>query len=79
MGTLPGGFTLNILLEPLLIFGVELGIAGAALATILSQLAALAAYAVYFGRGWGVAWVRAPSVRPSLASLRCSPSAFRRP
>lgn len=33
MGTLPGGFTLNILLEPLLIFGVELGIAGAVLAT----------------------------------------------
>ncbi len=70
MWTLLGGFTLNILLDPLLIFGLELGIAGAALATILSQLAALAAYAVYFGRGWGVVRVRAPSFRPRLARLR---------
>jgi len=48
MWTLLGGFTLNIVLDPILIFGAGLGIAGAAVATILSQLAVIAAYAVYF-------------------------------
>jgi putative MATE family efflux protein len=48
MWMLIGGFTLNIVLDPILIFGFDLGVAGAAFATILSQLAVLAAYAAYF-------------------------------
>lgn len=48
MWTLLGGFSLNIVLDPILIFWCDFGIAGAAVATILSQVAVLAAYAVYF-------------------------------
>ncbi len=64
MWTLLGGFSLNIALDPLLIFSFDLGIKGAAWATIVSQLAALAAYAAYFGYRWGR--VR---VRPSALTL----------
>lgn len=53
MWTLLGAFALNIVLDPLLIFGFGLGVEGAALATILSQLAALAAYGLYFRCRWG--------------------------
>ena len=63
MWTLLGGFTLNIVLDPILIFGVGLGVAGAAVATMLSQLAVIAAYAVYFHR-------RAGRVRVSLRFAR---------
>ncbi|GLR83543.1 MATE family efflux transporter [Bradyrhizobium iriomotense] len=48
MWTLLGGFALNIVLDPILIFWLDMGVAGAALATLLSQIAVLAAYAVYF-------------------------------
>jgi Na+-driven multidrug efflux pump len=37
-----------------------LGVAGAAVATITSQVAAPLAYAVYFRNGWGVVRVRLP-------------------
>jgi putative MATE family efflux protein len=53
MWTLLGGFTLNIVLDPILIFVLDLGIAGAALATILSQIAVLTAYTLYFARRLG--------------------------
>ena len=58
MWTLLGAFSLDIVLDPILIFGFGLGIAGAAVATIISQVAALLAYAVYFAKGWGVVRVR---------------------
>lgn len=70
MLTLLGGFTLNIALDPLLIFGFGLGVSGAALATILAQLAALAAYAVYFARRWGVVRIRLRLLKPTMAILR---------
>lgn len=54
MWTLIGGFALNILLDPILIFWADLGVAGAAYATILSQLVVLSVYAAYFGRRLGV-------------------------
>jgi putative MATE family efflux protein len=65
MWTLLGGFTLNIVLDPILIFALGLGVAGAALATLVAQVAALLAYAVYFAWAWGVV-----SVRPRLVRLR---------
>ncbi|SON56672.1 Multidrug export protein MepA [Hartmannibacter diazotrophicus] len=52
MGTLIAGFSLNIILDPILIFGLGLGVEGAALATILSQVVVLAAYGSYFLKGW---------------------------
>lgn len=54
MWTLIGGFTLNIVLDPILIFAAGLGVAGAAVATILSQLVVLATYLVYFSRRIGI-------------------------
>ncbi|WP_420975936.1 polysaccharide biosynthesis C-terminal domain-containing protein, partial [Campylobacter coli] len=48
MWTLLGCFALNIILDPIMIFGFGFGLAGAAMATILSQIAAIAAYALYF-------------------------------
>lgn len=39
-----GGTLLNVILDPLLIFGLDLGIRGAALATVISQGAAAAAF-----------------------------------
>lgn len=53
MWTLIGGFTLNVVLDPILIFGLGLGVAGAALATILSQIVVLAVYAGWFARRRG--------------------------
>lgn len=53
MWTLILSFTLNIILDPLLIFGLKLGIAGAAFATAVSQLAALGAFTAYFWRRAG--------------------------
>ena len=70
MWTLLGAFSLNIVLDPILIFGFGLGIAGAAMATIISQVAALLAYAVYFARGWGIVRVRWRMLRPSIRLLK---------
>ncbi|MYN17593.1 MATE family efflux transporter [Rugamonas sp. FT107W] len=48
MWTLVGSFALNVILDPILIFHFEMGVAGAAWATLVSAAAALLAYAVYF-------------------------------
>ena len=70
MWTLLGAFSLNIVLDPILIFGFGLGVAGAAVATIVSQIAALLAYVVYFRNGWGVVRVRWRLLRPDPRLLR---------
>ena len=46
-------FLLNIVLDPLLMFTFGFGLAGAAIATILSQLVTLAVYGLYFHRRTG--------------------------
>jgi putative MATE family efflux protein len=70
MWTLLGGFSLNIALDPVMIFALGLGVAGAALATVIAQLAALLAYLVYFTKAWGIVRVRLRLVRPSWPILR---------
>ncbi|MDK1376587.1 MULTISPECIES: MATE family efflux transporter [unclassified Sinorhizobium] len=65
MWTMITSFTLNALLDPILIFSLDLGVRGAALATLLSQIAATSLYAVYFVKRRGI--VR---VRPSYITLR---------
>jgi MATE family, multidrug efflux pump len=54
MWTLIGCFALNIVLDPIMIFWVGFGLAGAAVATILSQIAALGAYLIYFRKQVGI-------------------------
>ena len=70
MLTLIGGFALNILLDAVLILGAGLGVAGAAIATALSSLAAVGAYAWYFRRRIGRVRPRLGLLRPDWAALR---------
>lgn len=70
MWTLLGSFTLNIVLDPLLIFGLDLGVEGAALATILAQVTALAAFALYFRHRIGRVRIAARHFVPTAAILR---------
>lgn len=57
-------FGLNILLDPLLIFTAGLGVSGAALATVLAQLATLMLYVWYFARQRGALRLR-PNLNPA--------------
>jgi len=59
MWTLTGCFALNIVLDPIMIFWFGFGLAGAAVATILSQIAALGAYLIYFRKQIGTLHVAA--------------------
>lgn len=63
MYTLLGSFAVNIALDPLLIYTLEMGIAGAAWATVLAKGVALGAYALYFARRWGVVQVHPRLIR----------------
>lgn len=57
IGLATGG-VLNILLDPLFIFGLNMGIGGAGAATLLSQCVSLAILASFFFRGMGSLRVR---------------------
>ncbi|MBM7774818.1 putative MATE family efflux protein [Actinokineospora baliensis] len=61
-------FLTNLVLDPLLIFGLDLGVAGAGIATFLAQAAAAGAYFWYFRSGPGT--LRPTTARTRLASLR---------
>ncbi|GLZ37104.1 MATE family efflux transporter [Actinokineospora sp. NBRC 105648] len=61
-------FLTNLVLDPLLIFGLDLGVAGAGMATLLAQLAAALAYRWYFRAGPGT--IRPGSATTRLAVLR---------
>ncbi|PDS76184.1 MATE family efflux transporter [Rhizobium sp. L43] len=53
MWTLVACFALNMILDPIMIFGFGLGLQGVAIATILSQLVALSIYGAYHARRLG--------------------------
>ena len=63
MIVLIASFALNAILDPIFIFVFKLGASGAAIATILSSIAALACYVVYFVRRWGTVSITSGSVR----------------
>ncbi|OHV18737.1 MATE family efflux transporter [Rhizobium sp. RMa-01] len=74
MWTLVACFALNMILDPIMIFGFGLGLQGVAIATILSQLVALSIYGAYHFRrlgtvqlslDWRLADIR--NLRPVLA------------
>ncbi|EJB06835.1 putative efflux protein, MATE family [Rhizobium leguminosarum bv. trifolii WSM597] len=54
MWTLVACFALNMILDPIMIFGFGLGLQGVAIATILSQLVALSIYGAYHARRLGI-------------------------
>lgn len=63
MIVLIASFALNAILDPVFIFFFKLGASGAAVATILSSIAAIACYLVYFARKWGKVRVSSGLVR----------------
>ncbi|WP_029084909.1 MATE family efflux transporter [Bradyrhizobium sp. th.b2] len=58
MWTMITAFTLNAMLDPIFIFLLDLGVRGAALATLLSQIAAICLYIAYFAKLRGIVLVR---------------------
>lgn len=74
MWTLVACFALNMILDPIMIFGFGFGLQGVAIATILSQLVALCIYAAYHARrlgtvrlAFGWQWRDIGYLRPVLA------------
>lgn len=62
MWTMLSAFTLNALLDPIFIFFLHLGVRGAALATLLSQIVAGGFYIAYFAKRRGSVLVRISQV-----------------
>ncbi|NLS20182.1 MATE family efflux transporter [Rhizobium sp. P40RR-XXII] len=56
-------FALNAVLDPVFIFLFKLGASGAALSTIISSIAALVCYFVYFIRKWGMVSITGGLIR----------------
>ena len=71
MGTIgiSTGAVLNIALDPLLIFGLDMGVAGASFATMVSQCLSFLILLCLTGRGDGIP-IRLGSFRPTLAQYR---------
>ncbi|MCP3397136.1 MATE family efflux transporter [Bradyrhizobium sp. CCGB01] len=58
MWTMIAAFTLNAVLDPVFIFLMDLGVRGAALATLVSQIAAIGLYIAYFMQLRGTVRIR---------------------
>ncbi|WP_426420373.1 MATE family efflux transporter [Bradyrhizobium genosp. A] len=67
MWTMLTAFILNAVLDPAFIFLLDLGVRGAALATLVSQIAAISLYIVHFSKLGGIVLVKV-----SYVSLRTS-------
>ncbi|MGY8685880.1 MATE family efflux transporter, partial [Bradyrhizobium sp. UFLA05-153] len=74
MWTMVTAFVLNAVLDPIFIFLLDLGVRGAALATLVSQIAAVSLYIAYFTRLRGIVLVRISHV--SLRADRIKQLAF---
>lgn len=70
MGTTLLGAALNLVLDPLFIFGLGMGVRGAALATVLSQMASAAWVLAFFAGKRTLYRIRRADMRPDLALLR---------
>ncbi|MFK4380840.1 MATE family efflux transporter [Bradyrhizobium sp. USDA 223] len=70
MWTMLSAFTLNALLDPIFIFLLDLGVRGAALATLLSQIAAISLYIRYFAKRRGIVLVRISRVSLRVDRIR---------
>lgn len=61
---------LNIILDPILIFGLGLGIRGAAIATVASQLAGFIFVLVYYLRGKSILSIKIRHMKPDFPILK---------
>jgi len=73
MGTMLIAGGLNIVLDPVFIFGLRMGIRGAALATVIAQATTVVYLVFYFLKGWGGLRVR---VRNLVVDWRIAASMF---
>jgi putative MATE family efflux protein len=62
MWTMVTAFALNTVLDPIFIFVLGMGVRGAAIATVVSQVAALVLYAMYFAGQRGIVHIRSSLV-----------------
>ncbi|MDI3566659.1 MATE family efflux transporter [Bradyrhizobium sp. Arg816] len=70
MWTMLSAFILNAVLDPIFIFLLDLGVRGAALATLLSQIAAISLYIAYFTKRLGTVLVRISQVSLRVDRIR---------
>ncbi|WFU40297.1 MATE family efflux transporter [Bradyrhizobium sp. CB82] len=70
MWTMMTAFILNAALDPVLIFLLDLGVRGAALATLVSQIAAISLYIAYFTKLRGMVLVRISHISLRAARIR---------
>ncbi|MCA6112192.1 MATE family efflux transporter [Bradyrhizobium cenepequi] len=74
MWTMITAFMLNGMLDPAFIFLLDLGVRGAALATLVSQIAAISLYIAYFSKRRGIVLVKISNI--SLRTSRIRQLAF---
>lgn len=70
MGTIVLGAALNLVLDPLFIFGFGMGVKGAALATVISQMASAAWVLAFFAGGRTLYRIRRRYLKPDAGLLR---------
>ncbi|MCK1546173.1 MATE family efflux transporter [Bradyrhizobium sp. 179] len=70
MWTTLSAFILNAVLDPIFIFLLGLGLRGAALATLLSELAAISFYIAYFAKRLGTVLVRTSQISLRVDRIR---------
>ncbi len=60
---------INIILDPIFIFGLNMGVRGAAVATVLAKIAGVALIFHYYITGRGEIKFKLPSLKPELANI----------
>lgn len=70
MGTTVLGAALNLILDPIFIFGLHMGVRGAALATVLSQAASAAWVLLFFRSSRTMYRIRRENMRPDWPMIR---------
>ncbi|MET4631386.1 putative MATE family efflux protein [Bradyrhizobium sp. I1.8.5] len=70
MWAMIAAFVLNAVLDPIFIFSMDFGVRGAALATLVSQIAAICLYIAYFTKPGGIVLVRISHISLGAGRIR---------